>query len=153
MKKQTLLILLFASFQLDVFANEAIRQELDIAWKNEKYNNELIAKLESNLVKENQGYLAVAYMMKSNHASMPWNKLKYFYKGKKLLEKAIKEEPNRVELRYFRYEIQIKIPKGLHYNNMNEDKQILLSYVANEENKRHDEKLFDKILFLKLKPL
>jgi hypothetical protein len=128
-----------------------MRYELDLAWKNEKYSDNLIVKLESNQTKETQGYLAVAYMMKSNHASMPWTKLKYFYKGKKLLEKAIKDEPERVELRFFRYEIQIKIPKGLNYNNIEEDKRLMLTYIQNETNISKDEKLFIKIQKLNLK--
>lgn len=149
MKKLSAFFLYLVIFQ-NVFANELMRQELDMAWKNEKYNNELISKLEANSTKENQGYLAVAYMMKSNHANMPWNKLKYFYKGKRLLEKAIIEQPERIELRFFRYEIQKKIPKGLHYDNIEEDKQLMLAYLEKEENKKRDESLYVKISKLKL---
>ena len=127
-----------------------MRRDLDIAWKNEKYANALIVKLETNTIKENQGYLAVAYIMKSNHSNMPWTKLNYFYKGKKLLEKAIKEEPERVELRFFRYEIQVKIPKGLRYNNIEEDKKMLLAYISNNQNKSKDLPLFHKIIQLNL---
>ncbi|MFN7240293.1 MAG: hypothetical protein ACK5UE_08255, partial [Chitinophagales bacterium] len=101
--KQLITALLFFAFSSPIMANEAMRQELDLAWKNEKYADQLIAKLEKNTNEKNQGYLAVAYMMKSNHASMPWTKLKYFFKGKKTLEKAITNEPDRVELRFFRY--------------------------------------------------
>ena len=72
---------LFLIYGLFVSANE-IRQELDIAWKDEKIVNMLIKKLEANLKTETKGYLAAAYMMKSNHASMPWTKLNFFYKGK-----------------------------------------------------------------------
>jgi len=143
--------ILFSFLIFHAYSNELMRYELDLAWKNEKYSDNLIVKLESNQTKETQGYLAVAYMMKSNHASMPWTKLKYFYKGKKLLEKAIKDEPERVELRFFRYEIQIKIPKGLNYNNIEEDKRLMLTYIQNETNISKDEKLFIKIQKLNLK--
>lgn len=135
---------LFASY------NESIRQELGKALTDGKKADEMIARFEKNLLAEHQGYLAVAYMMKSNHASMPWTKLKYFYKGKKLLEKAIKEEPQRIELRFFRYEIQVKIPKGLNYNNMEEDKNLMLEYLRNEENKKFDQNLYTKIAQLKI---
>ena len=137
-------------FLSNSFCNDTMRRDLDIAWKNEKYANALIVKLETNTIKENQGYLAVAYMMKSNHANLPWTKLNYFYKGKKLLEKAIKEEPERVELRFFRYEIQVKIPKGLRYNNIEEDKKMLLAYISNNQNKSKDLPLFHKIIQLNL---
>ena len=146
-------LIIFFSLSLflsNSFCNDTMRRDLDIAWKNEKYANALIVKLETNTIKENQGYLAVAYIMKSNHSNMPWTKLNYFYKGKKLLEKAIKEEPERVELRFFRYEIQVKIPKGLRYNNIEEDKKMLLAYISNNQNKSKDLPLFHKIIQLNL---
>ena len=146
-------LIIFISLSLflsNSFCNDTMRRDLDIAWKNEKYANALIVKLETNMIKENQGYLAVAYIMKSNHSNMPWTKLNYFYKGKKLLEKAIKEEPERVELRFFRYEIQVKIPKGLRYNNIEEDKKMLLAYISNNQNKSKDLPLFHKIIQLNL---
>jgi hypothetical protein len=146
-----LLISIFFCFAFsNCFCNETLRKELDIALRDEKFTNEFISRLEAKLSKENQGYLASAYMMKSNHASMPWTKLKYFYKGKKLLEKAINEEPDRVELRFFRYEIQTKIPKGLNYNNIDEDKKILLGYIQKEINKNKDSDLYQKIQQLNL---
>jgi hypothetical protein len=151
--KQLITTLLFFAFSSPIMANEAIRQELDLAWKNEKYADQLIAKLEKNATEKNQGYLAVAYMMKSNHASMPWTKLKYFFKGKKTLERAIVSEPDRVELRFFRYEIQVKIPKGLKYNNLEEDKKMMIIYLDNEQNKQKDESLYSKIQLLNLKKL
>lgn len=146
-------VFLFFSLITPIKANEAMRQELDLAWKNEKYADQLIAKLEKNTNDKNQGYLAVAYMMKSNHASMPWTKLKYFYKGKKTLEKAIESEPDRIELRIFRYEIQVKIPKALNYNNLEEDKKEMIDYLENEQNKKKDESIYAKILSLNLKKL
>lgn len=148
--KYALAIFIFFSLTLKASHDESIRKDLGIALVDEKKADEMIAQLEKNLIKEHQGYLAVAYMMKSNHASMPWNKLKYFYKGKKLLEKAIKDEPDRIELRFFRYEIQTKIPKGLNYNNMEEDKKYMLKYIQKEENKKLDENLYTKIKLLKI---
>ncbi|MBL7789087.1 MAG: hypothetical protein JNL75_04550 [Chitinophagales bacterium] len=148
--KILLAFFLFINSSLFASYNESIRQELGKALTDGKKADEMIARFEKNLLAEHQGYLAVAYMMKSNHASMPWTKLKYFYKGKKLLEKAIKEEPERIELRFFRYEIQVKIPKGLNYNNMEEDKNLMLEYLRNEENKKFDQNLYTKIAQLKI---
>ena len=99
---------------------------------------------------DTRGYLAAAYMMKSNHASMPWTKLSYFYKGKNLLDQSIEEQPNNIEWRLFRYEIQIRIPKGLKYNHMAEDRSILIAYKENRVNSKKDEDLYQKISLLKL---
>ncbi|MFN7238786.1 MAG: hypothetical protein ACK5UE_00595, partial [Chitinophagales bacterium] len=59
----------------------------------------------------------------------------------------------RVELRFFRYEIQVKIPKGLKYNNLEEDKKMMIIYLENEQNKNKDESLYSKIQLLNLKKL
>lgn len=147
--KKIIVSCLFLIYSLSFSAHE-FRRELDIAWKDEKTTNLLIKKLEADLKPENKGYLAAAYMMKSNHASMPWTKLNYFYKGKKLLNQAIKEQPENIEWRLFRYEVQIRIPKGLKYNNIEEDKNKFLDYLSNPQNKKKDESLYSKLTALNL---
>lgn len=148
--KKLMAFCLFLIYGLSISANE-IRQELDIAWKDEKTTNILIKKLEADLKPENKGYLAAAYMMKSNHASMPWTKLNYFYKGKKMLDQAITEQPENIEWRLFRYEVQIRIPKGLKYNNIEEDKKKFLDYLSNTQNRKKDETLYSKLTALNFK--
>jgi hypothetical protein len=147
--KKLIAFCLFLIYGLFISANE-IRQELDIAWKDEKTANMLIKKLEANLNTETKGYLAAAYMMKSNHASMPWTKLNFFYKGKKMLDQSIIEQPENIEWRLFRYEVQIRIPKGLNYDNTKEDKIILQNYISNPQNKKKDEILYNKLIALNL---
>ena len=126
------------------YSNEN-RSCLDSALKCGKYTEKYISILERNCSNENMAYLGVAYIMKSNHASFPFTKLKYFYKGKRILEKAISLFPNNVEYIYFRYEIQIKIPKGLGYNNIKEDQQILKKFISNPENLKKDRALYYQI--------
>ncbi len=147
MIKWILALVLLSSelFALQIFP---YRSKLDSAWKNEVYNERFIKCLESKGLKKEQGYLAVAYIMKSNHASMPWTKLKYFHKGKNLLEQTIKENPNVVEWIFYRHEIQRRIPKGLNYNNLKEDLETLKNFVAVKENKHEDESLYSYILKL-----
>src|SRR6186713_9732 len=53
-----------------------------------------------------KGYKGAASMLMAKHVSSPYRKLTYFNNGKSLLEKAIKEEQNNIELRYLRYSIQ-----------------------------------------------
>lgn len=141
------LIVFFCFIICQTYANE-YRQKLDSAWKSEKYSNRLIDELEEKNSKHLEGYLAVAYMMKSNHAVMPWTKLKYFYKGKNLLELAIKDNPKNIEWIYYRYEIQSRIPKGLKYNNLLEDLKKLRHYISDISNKKQDLNLYQQILKL-----
>lgn len=141
------IVFIFSFFSTICFAsNETMRQELDKAWKEEEFADELISRLEKKTGMEMKGYLGVAYVMKSNHLSMPNRKYNYFQKGKKLLEAAIKEMPENIEFIYYRYEIQLRIPKILSYDNLKEDKAKLQSYIAKSSNKSLDENLYKQIL-------
>jgi len=93
------------------------------------------------------GYKAVAGMMMCNYITNPYTKLKYFYAGKGELEKAIKESPADVELRYLRYAVQENVPGVLHYNsNMNEDRGRLVSYLLDDANRQIDPDLYSRIM-------
>lgn len=139
-------IILFSLFFSPAFCfSSNYRTCLDSAMKCRKYTEKFIAKLEQAISKENSAYLGVAYIMKSNHVSFPFAKLKYFYKGKKVLDKAIAESPNNVEFIYYRYEIQNKIPRALGYDNRSEDLKQLRTYIANSDNKKRDIDLYNQI--------
>jgi hypothetical protein len=61
-------------------------------------------------------------------------KYSYFNKGKKLLEDAVKKEPNSIEIRMMRYISQEKTPKFLGYNeNMKADKEFILKNYKNSD--------------------
>ena len=61
----------------------------------------------------------------------PLDKLKYFRKGKALLDKAVKLEPTHVEIRFLRFATQTKAPSFLGYSgNIDEDKKIILTHFA-----------------------
>ena len=141
MKKILVFILSTALCTSNLLSND-YRSKLDKAWTEKDYTEKLIEELEKKNTKKTRGFLAVAYIMKSNHAQMPWTKLKYFYKGKKLLERSIAESPNNIELIYYRYEIQRRIPKGLNYNHIKHDKELLEAFLKNIKNKNRKPKTF-----------
>jgi tetratricopeptide (TPR) repeat protein len=122
------------------------RAKLDSALKYEKAADKYILELEKKLTTENLAYYGVICIMKSNHAGFPYTKLKYFYRGKKHLEKAITLYPNNIEFIYYRYEIQIKIPAGLNYDNKAEDLKKLKQFIVNKENQKSDPSLYTQIL-------
>ena len=76
-----------------------------------------------------KGYLGAAFMVKAKYIRFPFQKWKFFKKGKKKLEEAISKEPNFVELRWLRYCIQYSIPSFLNYNNNQlEDKDFIIKH-------------------------
>jgi hypothetical protein len=58
---------------------------------------------------------------------MPWNKYDYFKSGKKEIELAVNGDPQNWEIRFIRFTVQRHIPDFLNYNNLDEDKNIVLN--------------------------
>lgn len=71
-------------------------------------------------------YLASAYMQKAKYELLPTTKLKYFIKGKEMLEQFIVDHPKNIDARYVRYLVQNNIPRFLGYSdNIQQDKNFL----------------------------
>lgn len=89
------------------------------------------------------GYLAMAYMLRAKYVWNPYNKLKYFSKGRELLERQIGEHSNSTELFFLRYCVQSNAPFFLSYSDkMTEDKAYII---------RHYDKTLDKDLRWRIK--
>ena len=89
------------------------------AYIDEIHCNNLGEKLntiENNTSSLIKGYKGCFYFIKCKFINNPIDKLIYFNKGKELLEEAIKQDPNSVELKFLRYSIQKHIPKFLFYS-------------------------------------
>lgn len=68
------------------------------------------------------GYLGGFQTSWANHVFSPISKLNTFKEGKKNIEKAIKKEPENVELRFIRLSVQKNAPSFLGYkSNVKED--------------------------------
>ncbi len=77
------------------------------------------------------GYKACATMMMANYFFNPFSKLSNFYKGKKLLEKAIEIDKENIELRFLRFSVQTNIPSFLGYkSSIAQDKSLLIKSVT-----------------------
>jgi hypothetical protein len=77
------------------------------------------------------GYKAGATMMMARYVFSPFNKLSYFNKGKKMMEKAIEADKENVELRFLRFGVQTNIPFFLGYkNDIQTDKLFLLQSIS-----------------------
>lgn len=92
------------------------------------------------------GYKAVAAIMMCNHLQNPYSRLKYFYRGKNELEKAIALSPADTELRFLRFAVQCNVPGILNYaQNIPNDRQLLISYLLQPQNRQTDEDLYRRI--------
>ncbi|GAB1309588.1 hypothetical protein KH5_22710 [Urechidicola sp. KH5] len=105
---------------------EELRQNF-LKVESEEQTEFYINELENANSVECQGYLAGMYFMKSRYAGFPLTKMKYFKRGKKLLEQLIAENPNHIELRYLRLIMQYRVPEFLGYH---EHKQLDYNYIT-----------------------
>ncbi len=119
MKSILILSLLFTVFN-SAYTNmdiELVRQNYGLAASNETLCNKMIEELKTN--DKNTIYLAYlgAYQtIWANHVLSPFSKLNTFNAGVKNIEKAIKKDPNNVEIRFLRYSVQKNAPSFLGYN-------------------------------------
>jgi hypothetical protein len=106
-----------------------VRKQYEKAVNSQKAAGELLRQLEKmpagNPVYS--GYAGAVNMIMAKYFNNPISKLESFNKGKERLEKAIKEAPDDIELRFLRYSIQSNTPSFLGYNNeLKSDKAFLM---------------------------
>jgi hypothetical protein len=77
------------------------------------------------------GYKGASQMMEAKYAFNPITKLSRFNKGKTYIEKAIKKDPQHVELRFLRFSLQTNLPSFLGYgDSVAADKKFLLNAIS-----------------------
>lgn len=73
-----------------------------------------------------QAYAGTAEAASAECASGPYNKIEYFNRGKKNIEAAVVKAPQNPEVRFMRFATQANIPSFLFYDNLKEDKALIL---------------------------
>src|SRR5690554_6700286 len=111
MKPLLILIGVFCMFSLAASGQSLteVRKLFHQAAESEAACSQLIRKLTSaSAVRQPllYGYKGVATMMMANHLSNPFRKLSHFNEGKKMLEEAIRNEQDNLELRFLRLSVQ-----------------------------------------------
>ncbi len=87
-------------------------------------------------------FKGMAHMIQANYSFNPYNKLSLFTKGKEMLERSVKMDPQNVEIRFMRFCVQTNAPFFLGYSSeVNLDKILIL----NSWSKITDEDLKNKI--------
>ncbi len=126
---------LVATFLLSIFLFVCqelpnVRQSYVDASKSQK-NSEEFHNLMDNYNKDNKvllAYKGASIALKAKYAKQIKQKKNLFIEGVKMLEMALKNDPNNLEIRLIRLSIQENSPKILKYkSNIDEDKKLLLS--------------------------
>jgi len=83
--------------------------------QNDDYNSPLI-----------QAYAGASEAASATCVKGAFKKLEYFSRGKKNLEAAIELDSQNAEIRFLRFATQTNAPNFLEYDNINEDKALIL---------------------------
>lgn len=79
-----------------------------------------------------QAYLGAAEALKARASWNPIMKISHLSKFRDLINEALQEDASNLEIRFLRYSIEFNIPKLLRSEeSMHEDKNIILSNIAN----------------------
>ena len=106
------------------------RQKMPKAFEDEKECKALYDKMSKvkNPEPVLKGYIGGVNIAMSKHAPL-FEKSGYLKKGTAMLDEAIKEKPNTLELLFLRLTIQINLPSFLGYNdNKEDDKKFVLAH-------------------------
>ncbi|WP_099371356.1 hypothetical protein [Sphingobacterium sp. 1.A.5] len=127
--KMISILLFLISFNINGVDIDFVRTNYTASIKDKQLCSRMISELKKkNDSPINLGYLGGLQTIWANHVFNPINKLKTFKEGKNNIEKAIKLDPEKVELRFIRLSIQKNAPSFLGYNsNINSDKEFIKS--------------------------
>ena len=76
-------------------------------------------------------YTGTLEALKAKHSWNPYQKLKYVARSQKTLKKALKFEPNNLEIRFMRFSIQHYTPAFLGYSKeLTEDRQAIIKQLG-----------------------
>jgi len=122
-----------------------IREMCSVAYqKNNTTEIDSVLKLSGYSNTIYTGYRSVVLMLHAKISNSPFDKMKYFNKGKNLLESTIEKDYKNIELRYLRFCIQTNIPFFLFYSsNIETDKKFIIenwNYLADEDLKNRIKK-------------
>ena len=127
--KMISILLFLISFNINGVDIDFVRTNYTASIKDKQLCSRMISELKKKNDRPiNLGYLGGLQTIWANHVFNPINKLKTFKEGKNKIEKAIKLDPENVELRFIRLSIQKNAPLFLGYNsNINSDKEFIKS--------------------------
>lgn len=123
------------------------RTKINAAEQSAEEAKKFLKKMELSYSKTKQPiFLAlsgIGNFFQAKHSYNPVSKLSYFNRGKKMLQTAVKQDPNNLEIRFLRYISQKKIPKILGYHDHIEEDE---KFLREHHSKTNDAALKKEIL-------
>ena len=86
---------------------------------------------QQNLNPASKAYYGAITAMMANTVYNPFTRFSYFSRGKQMIETAVIEDRMNWEIRLVRFMVQVKCPSFLNYNNIIEDKTLIISDILN----------------------
>jgi hypothetical protein len=110
----------------DIFYLRNLFFEASNSKEKTDYMIKVLSKAEDKSLPIVKGYTAMSYMLLAKHGFNFLARYNNFITGRDLLEKAIAEDRNNVELRFLRLSVQLNVPSILNYSDSIEaDKSIV----------------------------
>jgi|TARA_B110000459_G_C16179456_1_gene303031 hypothetical protein len=139
MNKWIILLVVFSLNISNAQSIQDIRRLYLESSKNDSKLDSLNHLLEENKNKTNilSAYYGANLLLKSKHLKNPFKKLKFFEKGKDIIENAITKEPTNIEIALIRYSAQKNSPGFLMYNkNLIEDYEFITTNINSIKDKK-----------------
>ena len=130
MKVIALLFVLFSSIAVRAEDLSEVRLLYKQSARSAEACKKLYVKVEKATTNQTTllAYKASATMMMARYVWNPIDKMKYFKKGKKIMEEAVLNGKENIEVRFLRWMVQDNLPSFLGYkNNIAEDRSFVLS--------------------------
>ena len=132
MKTSILIVLLSVFSSHSTLDLTKVRDAFERASKDEQIAKQLYSKVDQEAATSTimLGYKGAVTMVLAKFQFNPFSKLEYFTNGKLLLEKAISQDTDNIELIFIRFSIQSYAPAFLKYNkHLIKDKNFLLNHI------------------------
>lgn len=142
MKKIGFLVLIMAGSMMYAQNLKEYRTLIKKGEKSEQAAKTLIDRSSAAYEETNRavfaGFMAVGKFFLAKHSYNPIRKVSFFNDGKHLLERAVKADPQNIEIRLIRLMAQENAPRIMGYNqNIREDREFL----KNEYTRASDDEL------------
>lgn len=128
---------------------KTLRKKLILAINNGNTTDSLYNALNSQPIKTplTIAYLGALDALKAKHTWNPYSKIKYLNVSEKLMDKAVSQDPNNIEILFMRFSIQHNVPGFLGYGkNLVGDKQQLITQLNNKNYGTADRELTMSII-------
>lgn len=143
----------FATFSSD-YSIEDIRKKYQLAVYDSKVANVLSDRL-GKIEKPDAltlAYKGSTFALKAKHAWNPYTKLEYMNSFDEIINQAVRQNSEDIEIRFLRYSVQLNTPKYLGLSkNLSEDKSKIVNLMLQKKFKDKDKKLISEIYQFMLK--